>query len=541
MLTRYALHTQLMGMALVVAVLALGLAGSTLFFLDREQARKTLIEEMRSLAELVANRSAAALVFKDDGTARENLAALAGVRHIGAACLFSPDGQVFSSYRRRAVSPTNGLGPEACTVMGSAQDFRQSADDGVFKVQVAVRSGHDIVGALQVSSIADPLAERLRSQLVSLGVALFGALLVTVMVALKLERAISGPISRVRDVATAILDSGNYQLRAPDLGPHEIGKLAQAFNATLEQITTLNTELETRVAARTQELAQSNAALQSTLDTLRRAQDDLLQRDKLASLGALVAGVAHELNTPLGNSVTVASTLVLLVEPLKTQLEQGTLRKSKAVDALDQMQQCALLLQRNLERAVQLIVHFKQVAVDQTSEHRRSFDLASVVSDVVETLQPQFKHTHHRVEVDIPGGIVMDSYPGPLGQVVTNLVLNAMIHGFAAEHVGVVRIEAQQVTPGEVSLRVVDNGVGIPAKHLSRIFDPFFTTRMGLGGSGLGLHIVHNIVMVMLGGTIRVSSTLGEGAQFTVVLPQCAPEPTKTHQPGVFASTQGPE
>ena len=170
-----------------------------------------------------------------------------------------------------------------------------------------------------------------------------------------------------------------------------------------------------------------------------------------------------------------------------------------------------------------LIAHFKQVAVDQTSAQRRPFDLAEVVGEVVLTLRPQFKATPYRIEVDIPPGIDMDSFPGPLGQVLTNLVNNALLHGFAGLPAGVVRIAAE-AQGDRVRIQVADNGRGIAPEHQSRVFDPFFTTRLGQGGSGLGLHIVYSIVTRVLGGRIDLASQPGEGTEITLEIPVIAPQ-----------------
>ncbi|MCU0841619.1 MAG: PAS domain S-box protein [Thiobacillaceae bacterium] len=293
-----------------------------------------------------------------------------------------------------------------------------------------------------------------------------------------------------------------------------------------EALRGLNQELEDRVARRTGELMQSNAQLKEALDTLQHAQDELVRSEKLASLGALVAGVAHELSTPLGNSLTVATTLAERTQQFTREVESGALRRSALNDYVRQSEQASQLLTRSLFQASELISHFKQVAVDQTSAQRRPFDLAEVVGEMALTLQPQFKKTTHQVELLIPAGIRMDSYPGPLGQVIGNLLTNALLHAFEGVEAGRVRIEAEPIGEGSVRMMVVDDGNGISAEHLSRIFDPFFTTRMGRGGSGLGLHIVYSIVTRMLGGRIFVTSHPGQGTQFTLELPLVAPEQT---------------
>lgn len=285
----------------------------------------------------------------------------------------------------------------------------------------------------------------------------------------------------------------------------------------------LNASLEQRVSERTAELEQANASLESSLTTLRQTRNELAHLETMASLGSMVAGISHELNTPLGNALTLGSSLHDQVQAFRRRMHEGPLTRSALDEFLDDLDQGGGLLTRSLERAAELVTSFKQVAVDQSSERRRRFMLDELVNDVLNTLRPSLRHRPVELKVLLDKGITMDSYPGPLGQVVVNLVQNAVIHGLADTPQGSVRIEAL-LAEGEIELRVADNGCGISAEHLPRIFDPFFTTRLGSGGSGLGLSIVHRIVTTVLGGSIRVSSQPGEGTGFRIRLPLTAPD-----------------
>lgn len=277
----------------------------------------------------------------------------------------------------------------------------------------------------------------------------------------------------------------------------------------------LNETLESRVSERTAELV-------TTINRLKQTQASLVQADKLASLGALVAGVAHELNTPIGNSLTVASTLENQAKGLEADVAKGLTRG--ALDAfVSSAREGTDILMRSLLRAAELVSSFKQVAVDQTSTNRRLFNLLHTVEDILLTVGPTVRKTSHRVVTDIPPDIILESYPGPLGQVLTNMINNALLHGFEGREQGTITIAAETRGADQVQVTVHDNGIGIPEAHLPRVFDPFFTTKLGQGGSGLGMNIAYNLVNDALGGHIRVDSMPGAWTCFTMTLPLIAP------------------
>ncbi len=283
-----------------------------------------------------------------------------------------------------------------------------------------------------------------------------------------------------------------------------------------------NRQLEQRVAARSTELTQANQALSETVDVLNLAQGELVQAEKLAALGGMVAGIAHELNTPLGNTIMALSGLRAYTQEFRQLCESG-LTRSKLDHYVSDVTEATLIAERNMERAVTLVGTFKQVAADRTSSQRRQFMLRDLVDEVLLTLRPTLKHLPYRVEVEVAEGIIMDSYPGALGQVLTNLIDNALKHGLAGRQTGTIRVGAEELN-GEISLEVSDNGIGMDDNTKARIFDPFFTSRMGSGGTGLGMHIVFNQVTELLGGQVRVDSALGLGSRFVIRLPKSVPE-----------------
>jgi signal transduction histidine kinase len=281
-------------------------------------------------------------------------------------------------------------------------------------------------------------------------------------------------------------------------------------------------------------LQQAYAELQVRLDELRRTQAELIEHGKMASLGRLVAGVAHEINTPLGIGVTAASHLETVFASIDRMHGDDIPPDLRA--ALGSARRCVELVLSNLGKADQLVRSFKQVAVDQSSEVRRRVVVRSYLDEVLVSLGPRLKQTRHRVEVDCPADLEIDTYPGALYQIVANLVLNALMHAFESDKSGVdksgvdkpgcVRIAVQRV--GEVlEMTFSDDGKGMTEDVRQKVFEPFFTTRRGSGGTGLGLHLVYNLVTQLLRGTIACASSPGHGTRFTVRLP-----PLMSNAPG---------
>ncbi|MES3020360.1 MAG: CHASE domain-containing protein [Pseudomonadota bacterium] len=264
--------------------------------------------------------------------------------------------------------------------------------------------------------------------------------------------------------------------------------------------------------------------LSSVLGTLKQAQTNLITSEKMASLGSLVAGIAHELNTPIGNSLLSATALADMVVEFERKYAEGGIKRS-ALDALlaDARTACGIIA-NSLRRAADLITSFKQVAVDQTSDQRRNFDVCDVVRDTLATYAAQLRRANCEARVEAPGPLMLDSYPGSVGQVLSNLINNALLHAFEGRSAGVIAITAHGQPDGSVTLVFSDDGVGMAPKILHHVFDPFFTTKMGQGGSGLGMNIVYNIVTGMLGGSIDVESTPDQGTSVTLRLPKSAPK-----------------
>jgi signal transduction histidine kinase/HAMP domain-containing protein len=292
--------------------------------------------------------------------------------------------------------------------------------------------------------------------------------------------------------------------------------------AVYRDITELRQREDALAAAKESAEAARDRAERALTD-LRNAQQSLIEAEKLAALGSLVAGVAHEVNNPVGISLTVASSFARRCEVFAKEVRDGALRRSRLDEFIEGSRDAAHQLVANLQRAGELIQSFKQVAVDRSHAERRSFDLRESTEQIVVSLRPGLKSVPVTLAVTVPDDITMDSYPGPYGQVLTNLVLNAVAHGFPDGRSGTIVVRARQVDDLQVELTFSDDGVGMTEDIQRRVFDPFFTTRRSQGGTGLGLHIVYNLVTRQLGGRIALSSAPDRGTTFRITLPLTAP------------------
>ena len=403
----------------------------------------------------------------------------------------------------------------------------------VFRDAMAATSGGTpaIVGKVIVNFSREQIEAALRSEIRRkvIEVLLLDVILVAAL-GLSL-RIVFGPLRQLRDGLVDLATRGSDEVEElPENRRDELGDVIRGFNGVqrkLKSIIERTRHAEDAARRSQQEMAQA-------MDDLRRAQESLLQSERLASLGSLVAGVAHEINTPVGIALTSASVLKEATDAISAAVAGGGVKKTDIVRYLETAGESSRLIMNNAYRAAHLIHSFKQIAVDQVSEARRAFELRDYIGEVVASLQPTLKKTRSEVIIDCPSGIEFDSYPGALAQVLTNLVLNCVEHAFDAEtagtiHIGV-RCEAESMGDAKAGakaeyliMQVRDNGRGIAPELLDRVFDPFVTTRRGQGGTGLGLNIVFNLITRQFGGTITVTSTPGQGATFLLRLPRVTP------------------
>jgi signal transduction histidine kinase len=356
------------------------------------------------------------------------------------------------------------------------------------------------------------------------------ALTIAVLIGLAIAGSIVQPLRSLMNAMRAIV-AGDYAYNVRDVDARdEIGAMARAVevfrhNAIAKQ----QAEIE---------LKASRDRAETALKDLQDTQQSLIEAEKLAALGGLVAGVAHEVNNPIGISLTVASSFARRCEQFASEIRNGAVRRSTLDQFIAGSKEASKQLVANLNRAAELIQSFKQVAVDRSHADRRAFDLCEATEQIVASLWPALKRSSIAFTVDIPDGIMMDSYPGPYGQVLTNLVLNTVVHAFPGGEAGKVHLSVARDGHDHVTIELKDNGRGMDEDTRRRAFEPFFTTRRNHGGTGLGLHIVYSLVTRRLGGRLTCESVPGKGTTFTIRLPLTAPQTEFVEEPRPATAAQ---
>ncbi|NEW88069.1 MULTISPECIES: sensor histidine kinase [Rhodopseudomonas] len=361
--------------------------------------------------------------------------------------------------------------------------------------------------------------------LIFLGVIITAGIVIALSIRLPLQQILA---------AMHAITSGNYDRRvAGTEARDEIGAMARAVEVFRENA------IDKRKAEN--DLRESKEKAESALLELKTAQQNLIDAERLAALGSLVAGVAHEVNNPIGISLTVASSFARRATTFESELKGDTpLRRSQLDEFVRSTRDAAQQLVGNLQRAAELIQSFKQVAVDRSHAERRHFNLHEATDQIVASLKPVLKRSPIRIEIDVPDGLTIDGYPGAYGQILTNLFLNAANHAFPDGRAGSITITARSRGADDVEVIFTDDGAGMTPDVQRQAFDPFFTTRRNEGGTGLGLHIVYNLVTQQLGGRMMLESRLGQGTTFRIIMPKTATGGAAPTDPPIDGNLQWP-
>jgi signal transduction histidine kinase len=393
-------------------------------------------------------------------------------------------------------------------LLRDAIDASQAEASGIIdELSVKMRQREQKAQETFDQTLADISRKVLSVAVIFLGIIITAGVLIALSIRLPLQQIMA---------AMQAITSGDYDRKVQGTGARdEIGEMARAVEVFRENA----------IAKRTteDELRASKEKAENALHELNTAQQNLIDAERLAALGGLVAGVAHEVNNPIGISLTVASSFARRTEAFEAELKNGSgLRRSQLEEFVKTSRDAAQQLVGNLHRAGELIQSFKQVAVDRSHAEQRAFNLSEATDQIVASLRPALKKASIALSVEVPENLVIDGYPGSYGQILTNLFLNAANHAFPDGRSGTITISAKPRGNDDVEIIFADDGAGMTPDVQRQAFDPFFTTRRNEGGTGLGLHIVYNLVTQQLGGRMMLDSRLGQGTTFRIIMPKAA-------------------
>jgi signal transduction histidine kinase len=507
---------------------------------DVRLQHQKLVNQLDSYISIIAFNARDSIVQNDANTEDSRLNSFKAVNilhniHIYKKQPVSNELSFFASYNR------NSIGPFPVQFARVQQYLKPHIGREHIELTKAIVNENEILGYVYIRASMDELNAYIQTRifldiliaLVALGSAFF--------ISSRLQKRFTTPIETLLNIVQKVAKEKDYQIRAPIAPIKEYNMLSRAFNTMLDRIEQqisklkkaeqenqqLTLSLEQKIAQRTDALKTSNQELLNTLATLHQYQHQIVETEKMASLGQMVAGVAHEVNTPIGLGVTASTLLQDKLADIQKAFDDKKLTSSQLAKFLSESKENLGIIYRNMERAASLISSFKRVAVDQSNDNRRQFSMLQLINEVLLSLRPNLKKTQHQVIVSCPSGLVLDSKPGPINQILINLTMNSLIHAFEHIEQGEITIDVM-VEHNNCRLVYADNGAGVPESIKKRIFDPFVTTKRGEGGSGLGLHLVYNLVTQALNGKIQLESTLGQGIRIQIDFPVISVSSTAT-------------
>ncbi|MEI6894379.1 MAG: HAMP domain-containing sensor histidine kinase [Colwellia sp.] len=526
------LHSQLVRTIMATSTIIILIAFAVIIYMVDKQANKLLANETRAWANLLAKSSSPFLQKNNDQiklkALLKNLVTTPLINYIHVYRL-NEDGSIeyFSSYNRNLNFP-----PISDKIAEISQLTHVNYQKNTLELIIKITQGQRTIGYLFIQT---NLLEKqaFRNKLIYCMLAfLLLALIISFSVAQSLFNKIHQPLASLVDEIGEISQSRNYQTQLNKLPLKELDHLTKNINVLIlrfdkhinnlredhQHIQTKNQALEERLNSRTDALKESNQELLSTLEKLHEFQAQLVETEKMACLGDMVAGIAHEINTPIGLGVTASSLLSDKLNEIKTAFEDKTLRSSQLKKFLNNSDESIAIIFRNLERAAKLISSFKQVAVDQSSAESRIFNVRGLIDEVLLTLSAKIESANVDLAINCPEDLFIKSKPGPISQILINLILNSIYHGFDELKHGTININIMNLSD-QLHINYCDDGVGVKESMKARIFEPFTTTKRGSGGSGLGMHLVFNLVTQALGGYINLEHEYKGGVSFNITFP----------------------
>lgn len=526
---------------LLVTATALGIGFTINVVSQVSQYQSSMLKRVSSYAKIIAGNARESVALNDNSEESQRLNSQANspfVQHVHIYRVDPNSGELsfFSSYNKEGLAPI----PAKFSKIEHLSEPR--INEHYMEVAEPILLDDSVVGYVYLRGSNDEV-RLFMWRAIAIAIAVFViTILVCWLATLKLRHRVIQPLEHIVDIASQVARDKNYTLRIPESRLDEFNDLGQSLNIMLERVqhqisrqqraekeaSQLNLELEQQVTQRTKALRESNQELLATLEQLHQYQGQLVESEKMASLGDMVAGIAHEVNTPIGLSVTASTLLQDKLAVMQEKFQQKRISTNEFARFLDDCDENLSIIYRNLNRAAELVTSFKQVAVDQSSEIDRTIEIHSFMRDVLTSVKPRRLDVEKfPIHVHCAEGLSVITKPGPLNQILINLIVNSMVHGFDGRSSGTIDISFELIDD-DLEITYRDDGNGVPFDIRKKIFDPFVTTKRGAGGSGLGLHLVYNLVTQVLGGNIHFFSEEQHGVEFIVRFPVRVVESVKS-------------
>ena len=517
----------------VVSLMSLMFSIFTTTYYTEKKNEDEAVRYIKAISKIVSFNSEIPLAFNQRTGLNEFLTTLKDIEslsniHVYRQDEFSGNLEFFTSFNKKAVSPVT---PQFHRVKKLAQPV-VSEQYIEYSLPVVDSESKSTLGYVYIRMSSNRFEENMSElAMYNLVMAVVLAIVAFILSQIIRSRVLTPVHAFVKEIQDITFNKDfDSQVTKPNL--IELQGLSDSVNSMLkkikqqiekfemaeQEITELNQGLEQKVKTRTQALRDSNQELLDALEQVHQYQSQVIQSEKMASLGQMVAGVAHEVNTPIGLGVTASTMLSDRIDEIQADLDNKSLSAKKLNRFLAESKENTQIIYRNLSRAADLVSSFKQVAVDQTADNTRVVKLENFVNEVILSLHPTLKKYNHEIVVNCDPELELKTKPGPINQVLINMIMNSLIHAFDKENNGLITIDISCIH-NVCHIKYQDNGNGSEEKIKQRIFDPFVTTKRGEGGSGLGLHLVYNLVTQALGGSISVESELGQGAMFDISFP----------------------
>ena len=530
-LPQTSIRKALISAVMLVTALCLSLSISISTYLDVKEQKQLIISKLTILAEIISFNAQVSVLFDDMKTEKQRLQSFESIPlikniHIYSINEITNKAEFFTSFNAKKTPPVP-------LRVDSIEELKEPriTDNQVELIKPIMYEG-EVKGYVYVRGGLERLNDYINKKIIIDILLTLFVLVLVFFVAKRIQKRISNPIDELTLLLQDVSKNHNYNVRAPKTSISEINTLASSLNIMLTrtqnqierhkndklEIKQLNQSLEEKVNQRTIALREANQELLNTLERMHQYQNQIVESEKMASLGQMVAGVAHEVNTPIGLGITGSTLLRDKLAEINAGFEKKTLTSTQLKRFIDDGIENLDLIYRNLNRAAELISSFKKVAVTQDGEINSAVNVNSLISDVLLSMRAEMQPKAPEVKVHCPSELIFETKVGPLQQVLQQLISNSIIHGFKDNIGNEIEFTIER-NESSLIINYRDNGVGVDKTIKKRIFDPFVTTKRGEGGSGLGMHLVYNLVTQALGGNVFYDEKDERGASFIITLP----------------------